>query len=162
MALIKFRQGNRITLPSFASVGEPLYAVDTKEAFIGNGIGNGLTKLYTQFDTDTYSPKIVKIDFGLVTASSTYVVPANTIIESVDLKIVTGFSPGTTISVTLDGTTPLEIMGTSNNNARQAGIYYLKSLLAVTPVNIGVLTVNIFGSPTVGSGFAFVKVVETV
>lgn len=42
---IKFKRGLKTNLPSSANIGEPLYATDTKEIFIGNGDGQALTSL---------------------------------------------------------------------------------------------------------------------
>jgi hypothetical protein len=43
--IIQLRRGTKASLPSVANAGELMYTTDTKEIFVGNGNGNGVTSL---------------------------------------------------------------------------------------------------------------------
>jgi len=114
----------------------------------GDGMagGHGLVKTI-ELAIDTAAQKI-----------STSSIPADAIVHSIHTGITTGYDPGTTIEVILDGTSSL-VLQPANENVPDDPNVYLSDVENgdVTASNEGNVVVNIGGSPSAGAGKVIVK-----
>ena len=57
---LQLKRGIKATMPVSANIGEPLYSTDTKELFIGNGVGNPITRIGGPDSTSKVDNTIIK------------------------------------------------------------------------------------------------------
>lgn len=101
MSVIKIKRGDKNDLPASAQLGEPLYASDTGELFIGNGAELGLTEVgHGKADKITGD-----ISSGSFSASNDVSSPANVTGFAFSNSVVRAFDA--LVSVEVDATTDL-------------------------------------------------------
>lgn len=93
---------------------------------------------------------------GLTTVSSTYSIPANAIISDVKVNVKTGYSVDSTLEVKINGSSPLVIMASVDNDAESKGIYANYEEIEVASANTGVVQVVVGGSPVAGEAVVYV------
>jgi hypothetical protein len=64
MAILRIKRGLKGNLPTEAHAGEPLYATDTVELYIGNGTGQPLTKIVGGTGTMDHRELLYRNDAG--------------------------------------------------------------------------------------------------
>lgn len=104
---------------------------------------------------------VVEIALGTsASASSTTSIPDNTIVTNVVLQVATAYDNSATIKAEVNGGSPVEILGTGENDPATIGDYGKEQRQDVG-ANGGVVLATITGSPSVGAGILFVEYVET-
>lgn len=82
-------------------------------------------------------------------------------ITGVELDIQTGYSNGTSITVSIDGSTPLTVMLSSENAPTVVELYSKNLHSLVGALNAGPVEVAIAGGPVAGAGYCTVKFINT-
>jgi hypothetical protein len=99
---------------------------------------------------------LVRIPIALVTVSSTFQLPAGSIVLRAKLDVTTPYSGGTTISLGIAGTVALFMATGDSTPTAAAAIYEVPQDTAVGGVAAALL-VTINGGPAAGAGFALVE-----
>lgn len=107
--------------------------------------------------------KINVIEMSLGTsgsASSSTSIPDNAIVIDVILDVNTAYDNDATLKVEVNGASPVEILGTGENDPATVGEYGKEQSTDVG-ANGGVVQATVTGSPSQGEGALFVHYVET-
>jgi hypothetical protein len=87
---------------------------------------------------------------------STTSIPEGARVVRTSILVDTAFSASTTVTVFVQGSTPLQLMGASDSKITKVGQYEDDEIHRVLTANEGVVRVNIIGTPGVGEGSVFV------
>lgn len=105
--------------------------------------------------------KSIKLTTGLASpVNSSTSIPASAEITEVVLDIGTGYSAGTNIQVVINGSSPLEVMATTENDPTQVATYSRDQRTVVGASNAGAVQAIISGGPAAGAGVVVVKYIE--
>ena len=88
--------------------------------------------------------------------SSTTVIPAGARVCRTLVRIDTAYDLGTTITVSVDGTADILLMGANDSKANKLGQYESDELFNVIAGNTGVVTAAISATPAAGAGTVIV------
>lgn len=105
--------------------------------------------------------KNIKITTGTSsTYSSSTSVPAGSEVIECILDVGTGYSNGTSIAVTINGSSPLTVLATTDNDATVVDLYSKDQRSVVGASNAGAVRVTIAGGPAAGAGVVVVRYIE--
>jgi len=114
--------------------------------------------------TSTGVAKTIQVDAGTdANNDSTTEIPAGAIVTRVHVKIgATAYSASTTLAVSVNGSTPTEIMATNENDPTVANAQYVVEPMSAIPVGEGgVVRVEIGNTPGQGSAEVLVDYIAT-
>jgi hypothetical protein len=94
------------------------------------------------------------------TTDSTTSIPSGAVVQDVVLDVDTAYDAGTTIQVAVNGSSPLEVMATTDNNAEETNQFSVEQVSNVSASNAGTVRVTITGTPAAGASVVIVKYVE--
>lgn len=99
----------------------------------------------------------VEVPIGTSAAySSTTSIPDGARVVRAVLIVDTAYSAGASAAVSIDGSTPLEVLGSSDSKLTKQGEYDNDQIFDIDSDSEGVVAVDISGSPAAGAGSVFV------
>ena len=120
-----------------ATVGSP------NPTFVAKGDGG---------DTTNGKVRYLRLPLALADATSTTSIPVGAKIVSCQLNVTTAYDNSATVAIATTGSTPLTIMGATDNDLSLVGIFEVDPLLDVATGNDGTVKATVTGTPTVGVG----------
>ena len=107
--------------------------------------------------------KWAKLDINATAGNfdTTTTVPTGSKIMAVITNVTAAYDAGATIAVSINGSTPITVQATSENNPLAVESYKNEPLTTIGGTNTGVVRAVLGGSPTVGAAEVLVGYVET-
>jgi hypothetical protein len=104
--------------------------------------------------------KSISLTVGLSNVSSTTSIPANSTVTGVVLNVTTGYGIGTTLAVTVNGSTPVTILSSTENDPTTVDLYTKQQDTLIGALNAGTVLVTVAGGPVAGASQVIVTYSE--